>query len=238
MLIILKTIIPLLLLLSINSGFAQKTNYAIGANINGSYNKIYGGIQFTVLKEDKQYTTRPSWIIQMNYGIYGIKHIKQNEPDTTGGGLFFSNAETMPYDIPPNSPTTFGYYTKEHYIKNVGWNISISKEFKINKFFFFGLGFGTTIIKDKGYLIWVNPFINDIIKSNISIDVSTVYFLSNIGYHYDINKKWFVLIYLNLYFHTPINERSKDDKQYDTSDPTLPTLGTEQDLSISINYKF
>jgi hypothetical protein len=98
---------------------------------------------------------------------------------------------------------------------------------------------GHARIRDKGYLIWEDPFTTEQIKQNIDIDidVSTVYFLSNLGYHYDINKKWFINAMLNLYFHMPLSPVNKDDNNYNM-DGVLPTIGAVKDLSISINYKF
>jgi len=226
-------------ILSLHSLKAQETKYSVGTNINAFRNKVYGGLQLTILKTEKKHKSRPSWLFQFNYGLFGTKNIQQNIPDTTDGALIFQNSIEMPYDIAPTDPFTYGgYYTKKHYIKNIGWNFSINKEFKINNYLFFGLGIGHAHIRDKGFLIWENLFTNSIIKKEINVDVSTIFFLSNIGYHYDFSEKWFLSVILNLYFHTPIRPESKDDKRYKTNSTTLPTLGTEQDISISINYKF
>jgi hypothetical protein len=226
------------LLLVTLAGVCQKTTTALGANLNFLHNKIYGGVQFSILKETKLFKTIPSWTFQFNYGIFGAKHIKQISPDTTGGGITLMNANSISYDIPPNGPKTNNrFYTKEQNIKNIGWSFHFAKEFKISKFTFFGVGMGYAHIRDKGYLIWEDPFTNVTIEKNIDIDVSTVYFLVNLGFHYDLNKKWFINGILNLYFHTPVAPVNKDDKRY-RLEATLPTLGTEQDISISINYKF
>jgi len=204
-----------LLLLSL-AGTCKKTTTSLGANLNFLHNKIYGGLQFSVLKEQKLFKTTPNWTFQFNYGIFGIKKTTEN----------------LSYDAHPPF-----YQTKEHYIKNVGWSFHFAKEFKIANYTFFGLGMGHAHIRDKGYLIWEAPYTNELIKKDIDIDVSTVYFLTNLGFHYDLNKRWHINAILNLYFHTPVTPVSKDDEQY-ILEGSLPTLGAEQDISISINYKF
>lgn len=224
--------ILLFALITPSIGFSQRNEYSIGLNTSFLYNKVSSGLNVMLLKEEKN-DARPNWVLQFNYGLLGSKNINQNEPDTTDGNIIFYNSQTFSYDIAP-----LNYYTKQHAVKNIGWSIRITKEFRLYKNLFFGLGIGHANIKDKGYLIWENPFNGSTIKKNINIDVSTIYFISNLGYYYNFNKKWCIITTLNLFFHTPVTIRSKDDKRYELNGSELPNIGSEQDLTISMNYKF
>jgi len=61
----------------------------------------------------------------------------------------------------------------------------------------------------------------------------TVHELPNL-YNYDINKSWFFDIILNLHYYFNLNN---ENSAYELNNKNLPTSGSEQNLSISINYK-
>jgi len=167
--------------------FTQNNIFAVGSNSSLWINKLYGGLQFSILKKEKNHSSRPNWIVKFNYGLLGNNHLKVSEVDTTGGFItIIRGSSGLPYliePLPKNNEIGL-YYTKEHYIKNIGYFFSISKEFKLRNNFFWGLGIAYANIRDKGYLIWENPFSGNSIKKDINVNVSIPSFSSNLGYHY------------------------------------------------------
>ncbi|MDT8412791.1 MAG: hypothetical protein RQ875_10035 [Vicingaceae bacterium] len=215
---------------------AQKTPLSLGGNFSVFTDKINGGVNFTMLKKGKQLSTySPSWRVNINYGILASKNIKQDLSaitiDSNGFGIKIDPSTPFYYDVPP-----FGFITIQHKVQNIGFNVSIIKDFYINDFLFFGLGLGTTINKDKGFVVWYNPRTEERIKNNIEFNSNTFIVITEFGYYKNLSHKLLFTSVLRPYFSIPYNSRSTSNPNY-IFDSSLPLIGNVLEISISINYK-
>lgn len=213
-----RLLISIFLLSLINTTKAQEILYSIGGNTSFSYNKITAGIEINTWNNAKRDKYIPKLTLKINYGLLGYKttNINNNIPEKK--------------QILNHEEAYYSYFRKEVFM---GIDISFLKEFKINNHFFFGIGTGWNQVQDKGYDLIYNPFINDSLKTNSTTKFQTVSILSNFGYSVLLSNNLIFKSTFNFYFFIPI----KNGKQiyYDAS---MPNVGVELDLSISLNYLF
>jgi len=202
-----------------NSGFTQNKNiYSVGINTSFLYNKFSLGAEFNIWNNVKRDKYIPKLTLKINYGLLGYRTSKIN--NTTPEQKHVLNYKEAYYS----------YFRKEVLI---GTDISFIKEFKINNSFFFGIGTGWNQVQDKGYELVYNPFTSDSLKTNSKTKFQTISILSNFGYSVLLKNNLIFKSTLNFYFFVPF----KNGKQiyYDAS---MPNVGVELDLSVSLNYTF
>jgi len=212
---ILTLIFFLLLFGTVN---CQKTIYSVGVNTSFLHNKFTVGAEFNTWNNIKRDKYIPKLTLKINYGLLGYKtYAFQSDIPDKNQILNYKEAY-------------YSYFRKEVF---VGLDISFIKEFKINNHFFFGAGVGWTRIKDNGYELAYNPFTSDSIKTESILNFKTVSILSNFGYSVLLKNNLIFKSTLNFYFFVPY----KNGKQiyYDAS---MPNVGVELDLSVSLNYIF
>lgn len=215
---------------------AQNKNYAVGINSAFFNDKFSGGLSFLFLKDGKHRNSFvPSWSFNINYGILASKNIKQDlsaiTTDSNGFGIKIDPSTFFSYDVSP-----FGFVTIQHKVKNIGLSVSIIKDFVINDYLFFGLGLGSTINKDKGFVVWYNPRTEERIKNNIDFNSNTFIIITEFGYYKNLSNKLLFTSVLRPYFSIPYGNRSTSTPNY-MFDSSLPLIGNVIEISFSINYK-
>ena len=212
-----------------NISFSQKSKHSIGINTSFSYNEFNLGMQYTNYTVINKIKTKPRFIFQINYGLLGLKEYQQYLPDTTNQNIIFNKYNDIPYIYDKGSN-----YVSYQKVKNIGFNSNLAISVGQFKGFFVQLGLGVLSFKDIGYIKIRDAFTGNEVTQSLNTNFFNISIFSRIGFHYDLNKKYFIQGLFNLKFIMPLLQ---EDKSYQLL-ASLPTLAVEQDLSISINYKF
>lgn len=230
-----KALLLFLLMLLRAFTFSQKSNYSIGGSVLFSYNKIMGGVELNKLYNNKSHETISSLTFKVNYGFLGIKKYELDGIKVKGNSFSIQSSMEPPSGklLPKDGNYIGDYYNSLEQVVLKGIDFSLLKQFPISNSFFFGFGLGYNNVINNGKVIWYNPIIDDKVERDTRFNFQTVYSISNFGYSFSLNKKLILKTIIQAYFFIPI-ENGKPSSRYSYS---MPNIGVEGDISISLNYK-
>jgi hypothetical protein len=222
----------------------QESFFSGGINLYGSTNKFTAGINFMYINKKSTY-----FLLNGNFGVTGYKKFEDLKYEKTdsfqvGNSNIYSyaynipNAYTTPYDqsntiiIPQNSGGSLNNYHAK--IKGYFINLSIGIPINRKKTFYTGTNTSYFWNADNGNYSYTQKYPTEqLIVKDLHAKFETLGLGFFAAYMYNINKRMFILPQLNFNFYFPIVNQN-----YGMSDGSNPLVGSEQDLTISVNYKF
>ncbi len=228
----------------INNLFSQNSKedyFTGGVNIYTSTNKITAGINLMYVNKKSMF-----FYLNGNFGLTGYKKFddliyEKTDSFQVGNSNTYSYAYNITnyYSTPYDQNETISIPTNgklnNYHAKIIGYFLNFSTGLPINRKKTFYIGANALYFwnNDNGnYSYTQNSPTKQIITNKIHAKFQTVGTGFFVAYMYHINKKISLLSQLNFNFYFPII-----NNKYGVSDGKNPLVGSEQDISISINYK-